>query len=80
MLIEAMVCGKLVLAFNIPSSKNKIIDNSISELSIKPPAESLSETLRILTGNPKALRAMGLKARNIAEMKNSWQVILPNTL
>jgi glycosyltransferase involved in cell wall biosynthesis len=38
--------------------------------------ESLTETLRIITDDTKALRAMGLKARNIVEMKYSWQVIL----
>ena len=74
-LIEAMACGKPVLVFDIPPM-NEIIDNGISGLLIKPSVESLTETLRIITNDTKALRAMGLKARNIVEMKYSWQVIL----
>ncbi len=75
MLIEAVACGKPVLAFDIPPV-NEIIVNGISGLLIKPSVESLTETLRIITDDTKALRAMGLKARNIVEMKYSWQVIL----
>jgi glycosyltransferase involved in cell wall biosynthesis len=74
-LIEAMACGKPVLAFDIPPM-NEIIDNGISGLLIKPSVGSLTETLRIIADNTKALRAMGLKARNIVETKYSWQVIL----
>ena len=74
-LIEAMACGKPVLAFDIPPM-NEIIDNGISGLLTKPSVESLTEALRIITDDTKALRAMGLKARNIVEMKYSWQVIL----
>ena len=74
-LIEAMACGKPVLAFNIPPM-NEIIDNGISGLLTKPSAESLTEALRIIIEDTKALRAMGLKARNIVETKYSWQVIL----
>jgi glycosyltransferase involved in cell wall biosynthesis len=74
-LIEAMACGKPVLVFDIPPM-NEIIDNGISGLLIKPSVESLTETLRIITDDTRALRAMGLKARNIVEMKYSWQVIL----
>jgi len=74
-LIEAMACGKPILAFNIPPM-NEIIDNGISGLLTKPSAESLTEALRIIIEDTKALRAMGLKARNIVETKYSWQVIL----
>jgi glycosyltransferase involved in cell wall biosynthesis len=55
---------------------NEIIENGTSGLLIKPSTESLAETLRIITDDIKALRAMGLNARNIVEIKYSWQVIL----
>jgi len=74
-LIEAMACGKPILAFDIPPM-NEIIENSISGLLTKPSAESLAEALRIVADNTKALKAMGSKARNIIEMKYSWRVIL----
>jgi len=73
--IEAMACGKPVLAFDIPPM-NEIINNGISGLLIKPSAESLTKALRIVADNTKALRAMGLKGRKIVEMKHSWHVIL----
>jgi glycosyltransferase involved in cell wall biosynthesis len=74
-LVEAMACGKPILAFNIPPM-NEIIDNGISGLLTKPSVESLTEALRIINEDTKALRAIGLKARNIVEMKYSWQIIL----
>ena len=73
-LIEAMACGKPVLAFDIPPM-NEVVINGVSGVLVKPSVESLAEALRNIVDNIKTLKPIGIRARYIAESRYSWQVI-----
>jgi len=73
-LIEAMACGKPVLAFNIPPI-NEIVINGVSGILVEPSMKYLREALHYVVDNVNILKYMGAKARNIVETRYSWHII-----
>lgn len=72
--IEAMGCGKAIIATNIGGLTNLIINN-YNGLIINPTAEDLCEAIKKIINNPGLIELYSANAKNIAErtlQKNSW--------
>jgi glycosyltransferase involved in cell wall biosynthesis len=70
-LIEAMACGKPVIAFNIPPM-NDIIINNVTGLLVDPSIEKLALALSFVIDNSVTIKPLGEMARTIIERKYSW--------
>jgi len=74
-LIEAMACGKPVIAFNIPPM-NEIIINNVTGLLVDPSIEKLASALTFTIDNSAMLKPLGEMARTIIERKYSWNNVV----
>jgi glycosyltransferase involved in cell wall biosynthesis len=74
-LIEAMACGKPVIAFNIPPM-NEIIINNVTGLLVEPSVEKLTSVLTFIIDNGAILKPLGEMAKTIIEHKYSWNVVI----
>jgi glycosyltransferase involved in cell wall biosynthesis len=74
-LIEAMACGKPVIAFNIPPM-NEIIINNVTGLLVDPSIEKLALVLTFIIDNSAILKPLGEMARTIIERKYSWNNVV----
>jgi len=68
-LIEAMACGRPVLAFNIPPL-NEIVNQEVGIL-IRPSIDDLAKALEVLLYDRTTLRSLAQKARLYAERRFS---------
>jgi len=73
-LIEAMACGKPVIAFNI-APMNEIIINNVTGLLINPSIEKLTSVLTFIIDDYTMLRSLSEMARTIVERKYSWSIV-----
>jgi glycosyltransferase involved in cell wall biosynthesis len=75
-LIEAMACGKPVIAFNIPPM-NEIIINNVTGLLVDPSIEKLASVLTFtIIDNSAILKPLGEMAKTIIKHKYSWNVVI----
>jgi len=74
-LIEAMACGKAVIATNIGGS-SEIIQNGVNGILVPPRNETAiaTEILELIYNRPKRVK-LGENARKTVEKKYSWKII-----
>jgi len=73
-IIEAMACGKPVLALRIPPLNEIIADGETGILADHTP-RSLAEKLSYVVDNIGEVRKMGIRGRRVVEERYSWDVI-----
>lgn len=76
-LVEAMACGKPVIATNLPGVRTVVNDGQDGVLVAPGDADALCENLQMLLTNPKHSRALGEEGRAKVEAKYSWATIIP---
>lgn len=74
-LLEAMACGKAVIASNIPGIKD-IITNNVNGLLVPPKdPHALSEAIIKLLKDKKLLEQLGRNARQLMVERYDWKII-----
>jgi len=73
-LLEAMACGKAVLASDIPEHLEPLGNNGFYFL--KSNAQDLEEKLLRLINSPKIIKEAGAKAREVIENNYRWEKIV----
>lgn len=74
-LIEAMACGKPVIASRLPGVRSVVEDGATGLLVEPGSAQDLTAKLNMLLSNPQAMAEMGLRGRRRAEERYSWNNI-----
>lgn len=79
-LIEAMACGRPVIASNLPGLRSVVTDEM--EGLLVPPGDSdaLAEKIRFLLDNPQKQRELGIRGRAKVESKYAWPQIIPRLI
>ena len=76
-LLEAMACGKPVIASNLPGVRS-VISNGEDGLLVRPgDAADLAEKTRVLLDTPHRRREMGERGRAKVERMYAWPKIIP---
>jgi glycosyltransferase involved in cell wall biosynthesis len=76
-LLEAMACGKPVIASDLPGVRSVVSDGE-DGLLVKPgDVDDLAEKMRLLLDDPSRRREMGERGRAKVEEKYAWPVIIP---
>jgi glycosyltransferase involved in cell wall biosynthesis len=70
--LEAMACGRPVLASRVPGNDTAVVDRSTGWLFPPGDAASFSDCLRTLLARPEITRQLGAAARVRAEREYSW--------
>jgi glycosyltransferase involved in cell wall biosynthesis len=77
-LIEAMACGKPVIASNLPGVR-AVVSNNVDGLLLQPGnIPELTDKIDQLLRDPERRREMGMRGRQKVEAKYAWSVIIPN--
>lgn len=79
-LIEAMACGKPVVAHDIPGVRSVVRDGEDGLLARPGDADDLAEKMRILLNDPSLCREMGRRGRAKVEEKYAWPKIIPRLI
>jgi glycosyltransferase involved in cell wall biosynthesis len=79
-LIEAAACGRPLVAFDAPGSREVVIPGETGLLAKFKDSKDLAECLRTLLNDPEARERMGRNARQLAETEFSNERILRETL
>ena len=74
-LVEAMACGKPVIASDSPGIRSVVCDGEDGLLFNKGDISALIERIQLLFANPVRCREMGKKGRKKVEVKYSWPII-----
>jgi glycosyltransferase involved in cell wall biosynthesis len=74
-LIEAMACGKPVVASDSPGVRSVVSDGADGRLAQRGDAAGLAAALRSLLAEPALRRAMGQRGRAKVEAKYAWERI-----
>lgn len=76
-LIEAMACGKPVVASDLPGVRT-VVDDGVDGLLVRPGClEDLAEKLARLLSDPTIRAQMGRRGRAKVEALYSWQAVVP---
>ncbi len=74
-LLEAMACGKAVIASNLPGVRS-VVDADVTGLLVEAAnSESLSTALLTLAENPDQRRDMGTRGREKVETQYTWPMV-----
>jgi len=76
-LIEAMACGKPVVAHDIPGVRSVVTDGQDGLLVRPGDVDDLAEKIRMLLDDPQRRREMGERGRAKVEEKYAWPKIIP---
>jgi glycosyltransferase involved in cell wall biosynthesis len=76
-LIEAMACGKPVIASNLPGVRSVVSDGEDGLLVRPGDVEDLAEKIQMLLDDPQRRREMGERGRDKVEEKYAWPKIIP---
>jgi glycosyltransferase involved in cell wall biosynthesis len=76
-LLEAMACGKPVIASNLPGVRSVVGDGEDGLLIRPGGVDDLAEKVQILLGDRHRRREMGERGRAKVEEKYNWPVIIP---
>jgi glycosyltransferase involved in cell wall biosynthesis len=76
-LIEAMACGKPVIASKLPGARAVVNDGQDGLLVIPGSVDDLSEKIRVLLADPQHRREMGERGRAKVEAQYAWSRIIP---
>jgi glycosyltransferase involved in cell wall biosynthesis len=76
-LIEAMACGKPVIASNLPGVRSVVLDGHDGLLADPGDVDDLSEKMRELLGNRRLREEMGKRGRSKVEQEYAWPKIIP---
>jgi glycosyltransferase involved in cell wall biosynthesis len=76
-LLEAMACGKPVIASNLPGVRSVVSDGEDGLLVRPGDAEDLAEKIQMLLDAPQRRREMGERGRDKVEEKYAWPKIIP---
>lgn len=79
-LIEAMACGKPVVAHDIPGVRSVVSDGEDGFLACPGDADDLAEKIRTLLDDPSLCREMGRRGRAKVEEKYAWPKIIPRLI
>ncbi|MBC7227274.1 MAG: glycosyltransferase family 4 protein [Thermoflexales bacterium] len=79
-LIEAMACGRPVLAHDIPGVRSVVSDGEDGLLARPGDMADLVEKMQALLDNPDRRREMGLRGRAKVEERYAWPRIVPRLL
>jgi glycosyltransferase involved in cell wall biosynthesis len=71
--LEAMACGKPLVAFDIPPMKEIIIDGSTGTLAKSFDVGDLAEKIRVVLSDRKLRSKIGQNARNYVRLKHNWE-------
>jgi len=76
-LLEAMACGKPVIASNLPGVRS-VVDDGRDGLLVRPgDVEDLAEKVRRLLADARGRREMGARGRKKVEERYDWPRIVP---
>lgn len=76
-LVEAMACGKPVIASNIPGVRS-VVDEGVDGLLVRAgDVDDLAQKLCLLLDDPSRRQAMGAAGRLKVEQRYSWKAIAP---
>jgi glycosyltransferase involved in cell wall biosynthesis len=75
--IEAMACGKPVIASNLPGVRSVVSDGEDGLLVRPGDVEDLAEKIQMLLDDPQRRREMGERGRDKVEEKYAWPKIIP---
>jgi glycosyltransferase involved in cell wall biosynthesis len=79
-LIEAMACGKTVIASDLPGVRTVVADN-VEGLLVPPgDVDALSEKIKLLLRDPQKRKAMGIRGRRKVVSLYAWPKIVPRIL
>jgi starch synthase len=79
-ILEAMACGKPVVATNVGGTSYEVIDGKTGFL-VKPGnARELSEKIKILTDDPELMNFMGKNGRERVKRNFTWESAAEKTL
>lgn len=76
-LIEAMACGKPVIASNLPGVRTVVSDGQDGLLATPAHAADLAQKIETLLRDPERCRDMGQRGRAKVEEKYAWPKIIP---
>jgi glycosyltransferase involved in cell wall biosynthesis len=76
-LLEAMACGKPVVASNLPGVRSVVADGQDGLLVRPRDVNDLAEKMQVLLDDPERRRQMGLRGRSKVEEKYDWPTIIP---
>ncbi len=71
-LLEAMACGRPVIASNLPGVRSVVSDGENGLLSTPGDGDELAAKIRLLLGDPARRQAMGRRGRAKVEVKYAW--------
>lgn len=72
--LEAMACGKPLIAFGIPPMKEIITDGSNGILARSFDVGDLAEKIRLVLSDKKLRSKIGQNARNYVRLKHNWDI------
>jgi glycosyltransferase involved in cell wall biosynthesis len=75
--IEAMACGKPVLASNLPGVRSVVAHGQDGLLARTGDVNDLAEKIQMLLDDPQRRREMGERGRAKVEAKYGWPRIIP---
>lgn len=75
--IEAMACGKPVIASNLPGVRSVVSDGEDGLLVRPGDVDDLAEKIQMLLDDPQRRREMGERGRAKVEEKYAWPKIIP---
>jgi glycosyltransferase involved in cell wall biosynthesis len=76
-LIEAMACGKPVIASNLPGVRS-VVSNGDDGLLVRPgDVDDLVEKMQMLLGDARHRREMGTRGHKKVEEKYAWSKVIP---
>ncbi|MFM9882699.1 MAG: glycosyltransferase, partial [Burkholderiales bacterium] len=79
-LIEAAACGRPIVTTDVPGCRDTILPGETGLLVPPRNAPFLADALRLLLGDPNRRKAMGARARKLAEERFSIESIAAQTL
>lgn len=79
-LLEAMACGKPVIASNLPGVRSVVSDGEDGLLVQPGNVRDLAEKISMLLDHPQRRQEMGARGRAKVEEKYAWPVIIPRLL
>ncbi len=76
-LLEAMACGKPVIASDLPGVRS-VVSDGVDGLLVQPgDVEGLAGSIRSLVDDPERRREMGERGRAKVEAQYDWSVVIP---
>jgi len=76
-LLEAMACGKPVIASNLPGVRTVVSDGEDGMLVRPRDVDDLAEKMQMLLDDPQQRREMGERGRAKVEARYAWPRIIP---